>query len=163
VDDHSDDATRRARARKAAEECRAAQRIAIHSAGNLPPRLDREKLWALNEGIQLAASQSPEIPFWFHGRRYRARAGHIAPSRFPRWREIRSTLASLMVLLQAKTFPEIASDSAISLFFSDALSAPMDRGTPTQAQPELRADVFYCGENVLAPIRGAPPRFAVVK
>jgi len=102
VDDHSDDATA-ALARKAAEECRAAQRIAIHSAGNLPPGWTG-KLWALNEGVQLAASQSPEF-LWFTD----ADIEH-APDTLRRlvFRVERDSLdlASLMVLLQAKTFPE---------------------------------------------------------
>ena len=102
VDDHSEDGTA-ALAQKAANESGASQRVKIHSAAPLAPGWTG-KLWALNEGIQLAASQSPEF-LWFTD----ADIEH-APDTLRRlvFRAERDSLdlASLMVLLQAKTFPE---------------------------------------------------------
>jgi hopene-associated glycosyltransferase HpnB len=102
VDDHSDDATA-ALAMKTAQECGAAGRISIHSAGELPPGWTG-KVSAMNEGVLAAASQAPEF-FWFTD----ADIEH-APDTLRRL-VVRAEndsldLASLMVLLQAKTFPE---------------------------------------------------------
>jgi hopene-associated glycosyltransferase HpnB len=102
VDDHSNDGTA-ALARKAAEEAGAATRIAIHSASELPLGWTG-KLWALNEGVSAAAEKTPAF-FWFTD----ADVVH-APDTLRRlvFRAERDALdlASLMVLLQAKTFPE---------------------------------------------------------
>jgi len=102
VDDHSDDGTA-ALARKAAEETGAAARITIHSAAELPQGWTG-KLWALNEGISAVSGNTPGF-FWF------ADADIVhAPDTLRRlvWRAETESLdlASLMVLLQAKTFPE---------------------------------------------------------
>src|SRR6266436_4520030 len=102
VDDHSDDGTA-ALARKAAEETGAAARITIHSAAELPQGWTG-KLWALNEGISAVSGNTPDF-FWF------ADADIVhAPDTLCRlvWRAETESLdlASLMVLLQAKTFPE---------------------------------------------------------
>lgn len=102
VDDHSEDGTAELTG-KAAEKADAEARITVHSASELPPGWTG-KLWALNEGVQTSEKNAPSF-FWFtdadivHGpdtlRRLVCRA------------EMDSLdLASLMVLLQAKTFPE---------------------------------------------------------
>jgi len=149
VDDHSDDATA-ALARKAAEECRAAQRIAIHSAGNLPPGWTG-KLWALNEGIQLAASQSPEF-LWFTD----ADIEH-APDTLRRlvFRVERDSLdlASLMVLLQAKTFPELLLIPPFLYFFL-MLYPPRWIADPNAGTAGAAGGCILLRRNVLAPIRG---------
>jgi hopene-associated glycosyltransferase HpnB len=102
VDDQSEDATA-VLAQKAANESRAPQRVKIHSAAALAPGWTG-KLWALNEGVSAAAKKSPEF-FWFTD----ADVVH-APDTLRRlvFRAERDSLdlASLMVLLQAKTFPE---------------------------------------------------------
>ena len=102
VDDHSDDGTA-ALARKAAEGAGSAARITIHSAAELPPGWTG-KLWALNEGISAASGRVPDF-FWFTD----ADIVH-APDTLRRLVSRSETdsldLASFMVLLQAKTFPE---------------------------------------------------------
>ena len=102
VDDHSGDKTA-AMAQRAAEAKGAASRVTILQAAPLQPGWTG-KLWALQQGIEKAAPFSPDY-FWFtdadivHGpdtlRRLVARA-----------KSQRLDLVSLMVLLQAKTFPE---------------------------------------------------------
>ncbi len=102
VDDQSDDGTA-ALARKAAEEVGAATRITILSASELPQGWTG-KLWALNEGISATSGKAPDF-FWFTD----ADIMH-APDTLRRLASPAETecldLASLMVLLQAKTFPE---------------------------------------------------------
>jgi len=102
VDDQSDDGTA-ALARKAAEEAGWAARITVHAASELPPGWTG-KLWALNEGISAISGNAPDF-FWFTD----ADIVH-APDTLQRLvfrAETESLdLASLMVLLQAKTFPE---------------------------------------------------------
>jgi hopene-associated glycosyltransferase HpnB len=102
VDDQSADGTA-ALARKAAEEADAAARITVHSASELPPGWTG-KMWALNEGISAVSGNAPDF-FWFTD----ADIVH-APDTLRRLvsrTEAESLdLASLMVLLQAKTFPE---------------------------------------------------------
>ena len=138
VDDHSEDATAQI-ARQAAHELNAASRVNICTAPTLPPGWTG-KLWALNSGtailgcapttsislgpltISRTASNNPgtltSSPgyFWFtdadivHApdtlRRLvsRAESDHL-------------DLTSLMVLLQAKTFPERALIPAFLFFF----------------------------------------------
>jgi hopene-associated glycosyltransferase HpnB len=101
VDDQSEDGTA-AIARQAAESG-AARRVTIRSVAALPPDWTG-KLWALNEGTSEGAKNSPEF-FWFTD----ADIVH-APDTLHRlvFRAERDSLAlaSLMVLLQAKTFPE---------------------------------------------------------
>ena len=101
IDDQSEDATA-ALARQAAESG-TIRRVTVHSAAALPPGWTG-KLWALNEGVSAAAQKSPEF-FWFTD----ADVVH-APDTLRRlvFRAERDSLdlASLMVLLQAKTFPE---------------------------------------------------------
>ncbi len=102
VDDHSEDGTA-ALARNAAEVSGAAERVSIHSAADLAQGWTG-KIWALNEGVQVAPNHSAEF-FWFTD----ADIEH-APDSLRRlvFRAERDSLdlASLMVLLQAKTFPE---------------------------------------------------------
>jgi len=102
VDDHSDDGTA-ALARKAAEEAVSAARTTVHSAAELPQGWTG-KLWALNEGISAASGKAPAF-FWFTD----ADIVH-APDTLRRLVSRAETelldLASLMVLLQARTFPE---------------------------------------------------------
>jgi hopene-associated glycosyltransferase HpnB len=102
VDDHSEDATA-ALALQTAEESGATDRVLVHAAAPLPP-VWTGKLWALNEGISLAAKKMPAF-YWFTD----ADIVH-APDTLRRlvFRAERDSLdlTSLMVLLQAKTFPE---------------------------------------------------------
>jgi hopene-associated glycosyltransferase HpnB len=102
VDDHSKDHTA-ALARTAAEESGAAQRVSVHAAANLPPGWTG-KLWALHEGVQAASQRAPDF-FWFTD----ADIEH-APDTLRRlvYRANKESLdlASLMVLLQTRTFPE---------------------------------------------------------
>jgi len=102
VDDQSDDGTA-ALARKAAEETGATPRITVRSAAELPLGWTG-KLWALNEGISTTSGKAPDF-FWFTD----ADIVH-APDTLRRLVTRAETesldLASLMVLLQAKTFPE---------------------------------------------------------
>ncbi|HYL83841.1 MAG TPA: glycosyltransferase [Candidatus Angelobacter sp.] len=102
VDDHSDDDTA-ALALKAAEEAAAIGRIAVHSAAELPPGWTG-KVWAMNEGVRSSVAQAPDY-FWFTD----ADIEH-APDTLRRLvsraEKDSLDLASLMVLLQAKTFPE---------------------------------------------------------
>ena len=102
VDDHSQDGTA-THALKAAQDSNATGRIAIHSAGELPAGWTG-KVWAMNEGVATAAKKVLDY-FWFTD----ADIVH-APDTLRRlvFRAQRDSLdlASLMVLLQSKTFPE---------------------------------------------------------
>jgi hopene-associated glycosyltransferase HpnB len=102
VDDHSEDGTADI-AQRAAESSSAAQRVTIHSAAALQPGWTG-KPWALHEGVNVAAKYAPEF-FWFSD----ADIVH-APDTLRRlvFRADNESLdlASLMVLLHAKTFPE---------------------------------------------------------
>jgi hopene-associated glycosyltransferase HpnB len=102
VDDQSDDGTREL-ALKAVEKSGAAQRVSVQAVRALAPGWTG-KLWALNEGVQTSAESAPEF-FWFTD----ADIVH-APDTLRRLvsrTEAESLdLASLMVLLQARTFPE---------------------------------------------------------
>jgi hopene-associated glycosyltransferase HpnB len=101
VDDQSDDGTA-ALARQVAAESGATQRVTVHSVATLPPGWTG-KLWALNAGI--AAAENTPAFFWFtdadivHARDTLRRLVFLAE-------RDALDLASLMVLLQAKTFPE---------------------------------------------------------
>jgi hopene-associated glycosyltransferase HpnB len=102
VDDQSEDGTATL-ARQAAAESGATQRVTVHSVAALPPGWTG-KLRALHEGVSAAAEKAPAF-FWFTD----ADVVH-APDTLRRlvFRAERDSLdlASLMVLLQAKTFPE---------------------------------------------------------
>jgi hopene-associated glycosyltransferase HpnB len=128
VDDHSEDGTASIAQRVAAENG-AGARVRVLNASELPEGWTG-KLWALNEGMLRGAvtqaqlsnggglSAAPEIPefYWFTD----ADVSH-APNTLRRLvgraeRE-RLDLASLMVLLQAKTLPERALIPAFLYFF----------------------------------------------
>jgi hopene-associated glycosyltransferase HpnB len=113
VDDHSDDTTAQI-AQQTARELNAELRVAIHSAAALAPGWTG-KLWALNEGVRHASAGAPAY-YWFtdadivHApgtlRRLvsRAQRDHLG-------------LASLMVLLQARTLPERALIPSFLFYF----------------------------------------------
>ena len=102
VDDQSEDGTA-ALARQPAAGLGTTRRVTVRSVAALPPGWTG-KLWALNEGISVAAEKVPAF-FWFTD----ADVVH-APDTLRRlvFRAERDSLdlASFMVLLQAKTFPE---------------------------------------------------------
>jgi len=102
VDDHSEDGTA-ALARNAAEISGAAERVSIHSAADLPQGWTG-KLWALNEGIQTASRRAPDF-FWFTDADIEHSPDTLRRLVFRAEKESLD-LTSLMVLLQAKTFPE---------------------------------------------------------
>jgi len=102
VDDHSSDGTADL-ARKAAQDSPAAARVAVHPAAELPPGWTG-KVWAMNEGIAAAAARAPEY-FWFVDADI-VHAPSTLRSLVFRAEKDPLDLASLMVLLQAKTFSE---------------------------------------------------------
>src|SRR5579859_8069751 len=113
VDDHCEDETV-ALAKRISMELGAEGKVRVVAASALPEGWTG-KLWALNEGVASAAAEEPAF-YWFtdaditHApgtlRRLVARAGHN-----------KLDLASLMVLLQAKTLPERALIPAFLYFF----------------------------------------------
>jgi hopene-associated glycosyltransferase HpnB len=113
VDDHSEDETGKL-AKHAAESSGRAQAVTVLQATALEPGWTG-KLWALQQGVAAAESSQPEY-YWFtdadivHSpdtlRRLVARA-----------EKQRLDLASLMVLLQAKTIPEKLLIPAFLYFF----------------------------------------------
>lgn len=102
VDDHSEDDTA-AFARQAVEESRATERLTVHAAAALAPGWTG-KLWALNEGIRIASANAPSF-FWFSDADILHAPDTLRRLVF-RAEEESLDLASLMALLQAKTFPE---------------------------------------------------------
>jgi hopene-associated glycosyltransferase HpnB len=149
VDDHSEDGTV-ALAQQAANETGASQRAKIHVASPLAPGWTG-KLWALNEGIQLAAGQSPEF-LWFTD----ADIEH-APDTLRRlvFRAERDSLdlASLMVLLRAKTFPERLLIPPFLYFFL-MLYPPRWIADPNASTAGAAGGCILLRRNVLAPIGG---------
>lgn len=113
VDDHSEDSTAEI-ARRAAAVNGAAERVQIVSAAALPEGWTG-KVWAMNCGVAAAAGKAP-IFYWFTD----ADVSH-APDTLRRLAALaaqnRADLASLMVLLQAKTLPERALIPAFLYFF----------------------------------------------
>jgi hopene-associated glycosyltransferase HpnB len=113
VDDHSEDGTTEI-ARHAARECGGPERISIYSAAPLPAGWTG-KLWSLNEGVTHVAKKAPEY-YWFTD----ADVAH-APETLRRLvagaEAGKLDLASLMVLLQARTLPERALIPAFVYFF----------------------------------------------
>jgi len=113
VDDHSEDATATL-ARQAADENLAGKRVKVTSASALPGGWTG-KLWALNEGVASEAAEQPAY-YWFTD----ADVSH-APDTLRRL-VVRAELekldlASLMVLLRAKSLPERALIPAFLYFF----------------------------------------------
>ena len=114
VDDHSEDATSE-QARQIAQQLNAADRLTIHAAAPLPQGWTG-KLWALHQGVADLASPFVPAYFWFTD----ADITH-APDTLRRLasraEQNHLDLASLMVLLQAKTFAEQATIPAFLFFF----------------------------------------------
>ena len=115
VDDHSEDGTG-AVARRTAEALGAGERVKVCSAAELPEGWTG-KVWALNQGVSAVGGtgEGPDY-FWFSD----ADVEH-APDTLQRLvgraERDKLDLASLMVLLQAKTFPERALVPAFLYFF----------------------------------------------
>lgn len=149
VDDHSEDGTA-ALARQAAAASGAKRSLTVHSGTALPPGWTG-KLWALNEGIQVAANQSAEF-FWFTD----ADIEH-APDTLRRlvFRAERDSLdlASLMVLLQAKTFAERLLIPPFLYFFL-LLYPPRWIAEPDAITAGAAGGCILLRRNVLAPIGG---------
>ena len=149
VDDHSEDGTG-ALARKAAAESGAEERITIHSAADLPPGWTG-KLWALNEGAQAASESKPDF-LWFTD----ADVVH-APDTLKRlvFRAEKDSLdlASLMVLLQARTFPERLLIPPFLYFFL-LLYPPRWIADPNANTAGAAGGCILLRRNVLAPIGG---------
>ncbi|MFI5098540.1 MAG: glycosyltransferase [Candidatus Acidiferrales bacterium] len=102
VDDHSEDATADL-ARTAAQQAGAAERVRIVDAAALQSGWTG-KLWALQQGVASCEQDAPEY-FWFTD----ADIVHAPDSLarlVSRAEQQRVDLVSLMVLLQAKSFPE---------------------------------------------------------
>ena len=149
VDDHSEDGTA-ALAQQAANESGASHRVKIHVAAPLAPGWTG-KLWALNEGIQVAAIHSAEF-FWFTD----ADIEH-APDTLRRLvsraEKESLDLASLMVLLQAKTFPERLLIPPFLYFFL-MLYPPRWIADTNASTAAAAGGCILLRRNVLAPIRG---------
>jgi hopene-associated glycosyltransferase HpnB len=151
VDDHSEDGTANL-ARKTANESGASQRVKIHSAAPLAPGWTG-KLWALNEGVQIASQDKPDF-LWFtdadiehaqdtlHRLVFRAETDSL-------------DLASLMVLLQAKTFPERLLIPPFLYFFL-MLYPPRWIADSNARTAGAAGGCILLRRNVLAPIRGIP-------
>jgi hopene-associated glycosyltransferase HpnB len=107
VDDHSQDATARlaleATQRSGTAPSSAGRQATVHTAAQLAPGWTG-KLWALNQGVGLAAQTAPDF-FWFTDADIVHAAGTLRGLVF-RAEKGSLGLASLMVLLQARTFPE---------------------------------------------------------
>ena len=149
IDDHSEDGTA-ALAQQAANEFGASQRVKIHVASPLAPGWTG-KLWALNEGIQLAANYSAEF-FWFTD----ADIEH-APDTLRRLvsraEKESLDLVSLMVLLQAKTLPERLLIPPFLYFFL-MLYPPRWIADPNASTAGAAGGCILLRRNVLAPIGG---------
>ena len=102
VDDHSEDATAEL-AHQAAKSAGAADRVAISCAAGLEPGWTG-KLWALQQGIERAGETAPDY-FWFTDADI-VHAPDTLERLVSRAENNHLDLVSLMVLLQAKTFPE---------------------------------------------------------
>ncbi|HYL64350.1 MAG TPA: glycosyltransferase [Candidatus Methylomirabilis sp.] len=112
VDDHSEDSTAEI-ARQTALQAGTQARLQIVSAPALPEGWTG-KVWAMNSGA--AAAANPPAFYWFTDADV-----HHAPDTLRRFvvqaTQKRADLASLMVLLQSKTFPERALIPAFLYFF----------------------------------------------
>jgi len=113
VDDHSEDATS-AIASRVAEEQAAQGRVQTVAALTLPDGWTG-KLWALNSGV-ISSQQDPPAFFWFTDADI-THAPDTLRRLVTRAERDRLDLASLMVLLQAKTLPERALIPAFLYFF----------------------------------------------
>jgi hopene-associated glycosyltransferase HpnB len=118
VDDHSEDATA-AIAQQAAAQNGALERVRVVSVSELPLGWTG-KLWALNEGVSSGggSSAAAEVPafYWFTDADVTHAPGTLRRL-VARAERDKFDLASLMVLLQAKTLPERALIPAFLYFF----------------------------------------------
>jgi hopene-associated glycosyltransferase HpnB len=113
VDDHSEDETG-GRARAAAQRCGTSERVTILQGAALPQGWTG-KLWALQQGVSAAASIAPDF-FWFTDADI-THAPDTLKALVARAQAEGLELASLMVLLQANTFPERLLIPAFLYFF----------------------------------------------
>jgi len=113
IDDHSEDPTAHL-AEQAAAQKDAAKRITIHRAAPLPQDWTG-KLWALQQGVTIAASAAPAY-FWLTDADI-THAPDTLTRLVSRAEQDHLDLTSLMVLLQAKTFAEQATIPAFLFFF----------------------------------------------
>ena len=113
VDDHSEDATTQI-ARQAARDLNAESRTSIRTATPLPAGWTG-KLWALHEGVNHADAPAPTY-YWFTDADI-VHAPNTLQRLVARAERNQLDLASLMVLLQAKTFPERALIPSFLFFF----------------------------------------------
>jgi len=102
MDDHSEDATE-VRARQAAQRDGTGERVTILAAASIEPGWTG-KLWALQQGVGSGQSLAPDY-FWFTDADI-VHAPDTLSRLVSRVAAQRLDLVSLMVLLQAKTFPE---------------------------------------------------------
>ncbi len=149
VDDHSEDGTA-ALAQQAANESGASHRVKVHVAAPLAPGWTG-KLWALNEGIQVAANHSAEF-FWFTDADIE-HASDTLRRLVSRAEKESLDLASLMVLLQAKTFPERLLIPPFLYFFL-MLYPPRWIADPNATTAGAAGGCILLRRNVLAPIGG---------
>jgi len=149
VDDHSEDRTA-ALAQQVANEFGASRRVKIHSAAPLAPGWTG-KLWALNDGISAASEKGVEF-FWLTD----ADIEH-APDTLRRLvsraEKESLDLASLMVLLQAKTFPERLLIPPFLYFFL-MLYPPRWIADTNASTAAAAGGCILLRRNVLAPIGG---------
>jgi len=149
VDDHSEDGTA-ALARKAAAESGAAERIAIHSAADLPPGWTG-KLWALNEGAQAASEGKPDF-FWFTDGDV-VHAPDTLKRLVSRAEKASFDLVSLLVVLHVKTFPERLLIPPLLYFFL-MLYPPRWIADPNAGTAGAAGGCILLRRNVIAPIGG---------
>ncbi|HXY00457.1 MAG TPA: glycosyltransferase, partial [Candidatus Limnocylindrales bacterium] len=102
VDDHSEDGTATL-AQDAARSAGAAERVSLVEAAPLQPGWTG-KVWALQQGVEKAEPLSADY-FWFTDADI-THAPDTLRRLVSRAESERFDMASLMVLLQAKTFPE---------------------------------------------------------
>jgi hopene-associated glycosyltransferase HpnB len=113
VDDHSEDATA-AIASRVSLEHGAEEKVRVVAASALPEGWTG-KLWALNEGVVTTAAEAPAF-YWFTDADITHAPGTLRKL-VARAKQDNFGLASLMVLLQAKTLPERALIPAFLYFF----------------------------------------------
>jgi hopene-associated glycosyltransferase HpnB len=149
VDDHSEDGTANL-ARKVANESGASQRVRIHTAAPLAPGWTG-KLWALSEGVQVASQDKPDF-LWFTDADIKHAPDTLHRLVF-RAENDALDLASLMVLLQAKTFPERLLIPPFLYFFL-MLYPPRWIAGPNDSTAGAAGGCILLRRNVLAPIGG---------
>jgi len=113
VDDHSEDETV-AIAKRVSLDLGAEEKVRVVAASALPEGWTG-KLWALNEGVASAAAEEPAF-YWFTDADI-THAPDTLRRLVARAEQDKFDLASLMVLLQARTLPERALIPAFLYFF----------------------------------------------